>query len=150
MVYVLDTNVLVHTLRNSTTFQVIEQNYDPYSVHNAALISTVSIGELYSLAKRNRWGINLLQKLQHLLTHVQPIAVEGIDLMDAYSDIDAFSQGKHPSLRLGRSALNMGKNDLWIAATAHVLDIPLLTTDNDFDHLQDTYIQIDKVVFPKF
>jgi predicted nucleic-acid-binding protein len=52
MIYVLDTNVLLHTLRNSTTFQAIEQNYDPYSVGNAALISTVSIGELYSLAKR--------------------------------------------------------------------------------------------------
>jgi predicted nucleic acid-binding protein len=145
MVYVLDTNVLVHTLRNSTTFQVIEQNYDPYSVHNAALISTVSIGELYSLAKRNRWGINLLQKLQHLLTHVQPIAVEGIDLMDAYSDIDAFSQGKHPSLRLGRSALNMGKNDLWIAATATVFQATLLTTDQDFNHLNDQFFKIEYI-----
>lgn len=145
MIYVLDTNVLLHTLRNSTIFQAIEQNYDPYSVGNAALISTVSIGELYSLAKRNRWGANLLQKLQHLLANVQPIAVEGIDLMDAYSDIDAFSQGKHPSLRLGRSALNMGKNDLWIAATATVFQATLLTTDQDFNHLNDQFFKIEYV-----
>jgi predicted nucleic acid-binding protein len=145
MVYILDTNVLVHTLRNSTTFQVIEQNYAPYNSSNAALISTVSIGELYSLAKRNRWGINLLQKLQHLLANVQPIAVEGMDLMDAYSDIDAFSQGKHPSLRLGRSALNMGKNDLWIAATATVFQATLLTTDQDFNHLNNLFFKIEYI-----
>ncbi|RZK35486.1 MAG: hypothetical protein EOO61_11845 [Hymenobacter sp.] len=30
---------------------------------------------------------------------------------------------------------NMGKNDLWIAATALYLDLPLHTADNDFDHL---------------
>lgn len=35
----------------------------------------------------------------------------------------------------GLSARNMGKNDLWIAATALYLDLPLHTTDNDFDHL---------------
>jgi tRNA(fMet)-specific endonuclease VapC len=29
----------------------------------------------------------------------------------------------------------MGKNDLWIAATALYLDMKLHTTDNDFDHL---------------
>lgn len=28
----------------------------------------------------------------------------------------------------------MGKNDLWIAATALDLDLPLHTADNDFDH----------------
>lgn len=29
----------------------------------------------------------------------------------------------------------MGKNDLWIAATAYVTGATLLTTDADFDHL---------------
>lgn len=33
------------------------------------------------------------------------------------------------------SSRNMGKNDLWIAATALYFDFPLHTTDNDFDHL---------------
>jgi predicted nucleic acid-binding protein len=39
----------------------------------------------------------------------------------------------------------MGKNDLWIAATASVLDATLLTTDNDFDHLQNEFLQVAKV-----
>ena len=49
---------------------------------------------------------------------------------------------------LGSSARNMGKNDLWIAATTHVLDLTILTTDNDFDHLDNVFIKVAKVTFP--
>jgi len=60
------------------------------------------------------------------------------DIYRAYADIDAYSQSNHPTLSLpqGMTARNMGKNDLWIAATAHVLRATLVTTDKDFDHLQ--------------
>lgn len=34
----------------------------------------------------------------------------------------------------------MGKNDLWIAATAHVLGAHVLTTDKDFDHLAPHFL----------
>jgi len=64
-----------------------------------------------------------------------PISYSGI--YEAYADIDAYSQN-HPTLSLpqGMTARNMGKNDLWIAATAHILRATLVTTDKDFDHLQ--------------
>jgi len=39
----------------------------------------------------------------------------------------------------------MGKNDLWIAATASVLGIKLLTTDSDFEHLRGLYINIEDI-----
>lgn len=39
----------------------------------------------------------------------------------------------------------MGKNDLWIAATAYSLDIPFMTTDRDFDHLNNTLMNVIKV-----
>ena len=39
----------------------------------------------------------------------------------------------------------MGKNDLWIAATAFALDVPLMTTDGDFDHLNDTFLKVLKI-----
>jgi len=39
----------------------------------------------------------------------------------------------------------MGKNDLWIAATASVLSAALLTTDNDFSHLQGYFLQMEKI-----
>ncbi len=36
----------------------------------------------------------------------------------------------------------MGKNDLWIAATASVLNAKLLTTDHDFDHLDSIFLTV--------
>ncbi len=40
----------------------------------------------------------------------------------------------------------MGKNYLWIAATAFALDVPLITTDGDFDHLDEIFIKVLKIV----
>lgn len=34
----------------------------------------------------------------------------------------------------------MGKNDVWIAATASVLDATLITIDTDFDHLDGEFL----------
>jgi predicted nucleic acid-binding protein len=53
------------------------------------------------------------------------------DILTAYGELDDLSN------RAGRS---MGKNDVWIAATAKVSDATLLTTDGDFDHLHPTHI----------
>ena len=58
-------------------------------------------------------------------------------LLPSYARIDAYSQGKleMKPLPAGMSARNMGKNDLWIAATALFFELELHTTDKDFDHL---------------
>jgi predicted nucleic acid-binding protein len=45
---------------------------------------------------------------------------------------------------LGNSSRNMGKNDLWIAATAYALNAVLLTTDADFDHLHQIFFEVKK------
>jgi predicted nucleic acid-binding protein len=55
-------------------------------------------------------------------------------VIDAYIDLDIASQ-RHP-----KGARNMGKNDLWIAASAMVSGAYLLTTDGDFDHLVPDYV----------
>ncbi len=36
----------------------------------------------------------------------------------------------------------MGKNDLWIAATASVTGVTLMTTDGDFDHLHPVHLTL--------
>ena len=62
-----------------------------------------------------------------------------------YGEIGVFSQGKLPNQPLRTFARNMGKNDLWIAATASVLEAKLLTTDADFGHLKDVFVDIDQI-----
>ena len=67
------------------------------------------------------------------------------NIIKRYAEIDAFSQDKLKNRPLNYSARNMGKNDLWIAATASVLNIPLMTTDNDFNHLDKLFLKLIKV-----
>ena len=67
------------------------------------------------------------------------------NIIKRYAEIDAFSQDKLKNRPLNYSARNMGKNDLWIAATASVLNIPLMTTDNDFNHLDKVFLKLIKV-----
>lgn len=34
----------------------------------------------------------------------------------------------------------MNQNDMWIAATAHAIEAVLVSTDRDFEHLHDAWI----------
>ena len=44
----------------------------------------------------------------------------------------------------------MGKNDIWIAATASVYDLTLITTDKDFNHLKGEYINLEYIDIEQF
>lgn len=68
-------------------------------------------------------------------------------MVETYAEIDAFSQCKHPFLPTlpGLASRNMGKNDLWIAATAHFLEATLRTTDHDFNHLAPDFLEMARI-----
>lgn len=145
--YILDTCILVHYLQNSPLYQMIEKELELTSAEITPIISSVTKGELISFAKQRKWGKDRLDKLNTLLNDINSIDVcfSDNDLQTAYSEIDAFSKRKtldtNGNLLLG-SARTMGKNDLWIAATAKVLDAELITADCDFDHLHNTFITV--------
>jgi predicted nucleic acid-binding protein len=67
------------------------------------------------------------------------------DVIERYAEIAIFSQGKLSTRPLGKSARNMGKNDLWIAATASVTNAKLLTMDKDFNHLDGVYLDLELI-----
>lgn len=64
------------------------------------------------------------------------------EVIKAYARIDAYSQGKLKKSASRFSSRNMGKNAIWIAATASVFDLTLVTTDKDFHHLEDEFIKL--------
>lgn len=138
--YVLDSNVFVGYVRDASYGRYIDQEYDPLGSNNIALISVVTKGELQSLAYQFDWGKQKKSALQRLLNSVNAVPVQSMDIIDRYAEIDAFSQNKLPDRPLGNSDRNMGKNDVWIAATASVINATLLTTDADFDHLHDEFL----------
>lgn len=142
MVYMFDSNVLLHYLRQSAVAEHIEKIFDPFGDGNESWLCVVCKGELRSIGLQNKWGVQRRQRLEELMDDFYPADIFAEDIIDRYAEIDAFSQGKLPSQPLGLSARNMGKNDLWIAATASVLGATLLTTDADFDHLDGVYLRL--------
>lgn len=145
MKYIIDTNIILMYVRgNEQIFKLFKQlglsNKD-----QTAIVSVVSVGEIESIAIRNRWGSKRLKILNNLLSSFYTARINAAPIIKKYAEIDAYSQNKLPNKPLNNSSRNMGKNDLWIAATAAVLKAKLITTDKDFSHLKDEYFDIELV-----
>lgn len=144
MNYLFDTNILVFIIKGHSVIAGLESEIDS-DPNGLRIISIVSKGEIESLAIQFKWGEKRLQQLESLLNQFLIVPIDSNQIVKAYSKIDAFSQGKHPTLRLSGSSRNMGKNDLWIAATASVTNSTLITVDGDFDHLDKNIIAVRKL-----
>jgi tRNA(fMet)-specific endonuclease VapC len=147
---VIDTCVLIHIVRDTITGKNCLEELEKFDEAGNVIISVVTKAELESFIGQNNWGKPKVEKLHKILKEITYIDISNADqlLIDAYSEIDAFSKRKIKDRNgdlLKGSAKKMGKNDLWIAATAYSLDIPLMTTDGDFDHLDGTLIKVIRV-----
>ncbi len=147
MNYLLDTNVLITYIRSNKYSERIDEVYNPLSFGNTSIISVVSIGEIKSIALQNNWGIKKQKYLKMFFEKFLIADINATAIIDRYAEIDAFSQNKLKQKSLNTSSRNMGKNDLWIAATASVLDAKLLTLDRDFNHLTKEYLDLELIVF---
>jgi predicted nucleic acid-binding protein len=115
------------------------------SPSNELIISIVTVGELRSIAQQNKWGEKKVARMIEMLDDFAIIDINVEEIIDRYAAIDTYSQGKLEHRPTKFSARNMGKNDLWIAATASVYNVELITTDKDFDHLKGEYIKLNRI-----
>ncbi len=145
MNYLLDTNIVLIYTRNSDITNSIEEKYDLFNPENELYISVVTVAELKSIILQKNYGERKIKTLEHLLSKFSIIDINIVEILDQYAQIDAYSQGKLKGKPSNFSARNMGKNDLFIAATAGVYDLLLVTTDNDFKHLSPDYLRLEKV-----
>ena len=145
MDYLLDTNIVLNLIRKSPLSEQLRLDYSMFKLPQRLFISIVVEGELESIALQNEWGSPKMKDLTQYLDAFMKIDIRIKSIINRYAEIDAFSQGRFKNLPLNSSARNMGKNDLWIAATASVLNIPLMTTDNDFNHLHNVFLKLIKV-----
>ena len=147
MTYFWDTNILIHAVRKHWFLETLDEQFDFANPLNKSYISAVTIGEIHSIAFRNSWGKKKMDVLEAIIQNVQVIPVtDDPDLIKMYTEIDVYSQSQHPTLRLPTSARKMGKNDLWIAATAAIHNATLLSTDGDFEHLDNLFLYFEKIV----
>jgi tRNA(fMet)-specific endonuclease VapC len=154
MIFLLDTNILVHILRNKRAY--FEKTFQIHKPEHRLIISAVTIGELRAFSLRNKWGANKKQQMEELISEFFVVEIHNDAIHNRYAEIDTFSQGKlegQPlpiiSGQVRMSARNMGKNDLWIAATASIFNATLLSTDNDFDHLNTVFLNVPKIDLDK-
>lgn len=133
----MDTNIIMAYVRQNDQYLKVEESLRLTSDDAQLIVSVVTIGEIRVLAQRNGWGERKTALLNSFLEQtllVVDVSLGAPELLDAYVELDCASKGK-----------NMGKNDLWIAATAKVTEATLVTTDGGFDHLGNTFFQLAKV-----
>lgn len=142
MTVTIDTNILLHLLRGSYLVPAIREELERLETEDTIILSIVSIGEIESIAHQRNYGKKKRGYLKKLIKDFLVVPVTSLDLVERYAEVDAYSQGKltENSLPENLSSRNMGKNDLWIAATASITNSILITTDRDFEHLNGVYL----------
>lgn len=142
--FLLDTNILLGLAREASW---AEQAYHHFNLGDAEVISftsVVCIGEILAIAEKNGWGSKKRSTLERMLAQLPDLPIKDPDILKAYALIDAWSQGTSVAAPQGAAppnpAVPMSKNDLWIAATAHVSGATLLSTDKDFAHLNGVWL----------
>lgn len=147
---IVDTCVFIHIVRDTATGRNCLIELEKFDEAANVIVSVVTKAELESFIAQNNWGKPKIEKLNKILEEITYIDISNSDqlLINSYTEIDAFSKrkikDKNENLLKG-SARKMGKNDLWIAATAYSLDIPLMTADGDFDHLNEILLDVIKI-----
>ena len=92
--YLLDTNILVHFVRDSRVWRRIVGRYDLLLHDPTPLISVVSIGELRAIARRNGWGLRRLSQADYICSHLLPVTIGDDPIFNAYAlDRDPYHPG---------------------------------------------------------
>lgn len=139
--FVLDTGILLGVLKGAAYAGAAFEQHGLNAPDAEVVVSVVSQAELRAFPLRNGWGSEKIEKLETLLRRIPAVDISQPRIVASFAEIKVFSEGRHPSLKLAGSARAIGDNDLWIAATTHVLRAHLLTTDRDFDPLEGKFVR---------
>ena len=147
--FILDTGILLGLTRDAQwarrAFDRLELN-DP---ETPVFTSIVCHGEMLALAEKRGWGASGRRELDRVLDGLPRLDIGKGDILKAYALLDAWTHGRPVAAPNDapppKPARSMGKNGLWIAATAHASGAVLVTTDKDFDHLHGVWLNRELV-----
>lgn len=134
--YVLDTSALLNLIRGKELGQQIDRAFGLRSAMYRHTISIVTHGELKVLAERNAWGDEKQTALANAVGSLVTINIDSTALVDSYVRVEEACRNTPGG------AHSMQQNDMWIAATALVSGLPIITTDKDFNHLNGRLITV--------
>ena len=118
----LDTNIVSYIFRKHP----LGEKYKPHIEGRLLFVSFITPAEMYYGAYKDEWGI---EKQNRLAKHLRGYAVIpfNFEICRKWGDIKA---------GLWRERNLIKDNDIWIAATALIAGIPLITHDSgDFDRI---------------
>lgn len=132
----LDTNVLVHWIRQNDTGVHLRESYKLHERMDRPIYSTIVEGELRALAGFLRWEPEKLKRLEEILSELVRVDAGLPDVVKAYAEIYiADRTGGH----------NTGQNDMWIAATTKAAGAVLLTCDDDCLWMNSNIVAVEYV-----
>ncbi|MBD2168754.1 type II toxin-antitoxin system VapC family toxin [Calothrix membranacea FACHB-236] len=135
--YLLDTNHCSRIIFGESN--VIQQ----LQTHSEAGVSTSVIvrGELLYMAAKSEQTAANLQRIQAFLNTIDLYPIN-LPISDIYGElkgelVNAFGPKQKAQRRqFNIQTLGFGDNDLWIAATAIYYNLTVISTDNDFQRIQ--------------
>lgn len=133
----LDTNVLVHWIRQNPIGQFLRDEYALEQRIDRPIYSTVVEGELRGLARSWRWGARKMEMLDDILAELVRADAGHPGIVEAYAELYAADKAG------GRKT---GENDLWIAATSKAANAVLLTCDQDCLWMSPTLLRVEYVL----
>lgn len=132
----LDTNALVHWIRQDVTGQLLLMQYALDQRAERPLLSTVVEGEMRALARYWNWGNEKLAHLDKLLPELVRVDPGHPDIVRAYADLHSQNLA---------NGLGIGENDMWLAATAKVANAFVLTGDKHFLKIPKDFVRVEFV-----
>jgi len=93
MRYVLDTNIVLHIVRNSDVWKRVKTEFEITTNENKVFISIISYAEINSIAKQLNWGQPKQNILQNVLSKLPTLLINK-KIAESYVKIDVYSQGK--------------------------------------------------------
>ena len=94
MNYLLDTNIVLIYVRDTEFTRKLESKINILESTNNLVLSVVSLGELKSIGKQNKWGEKRMKRLFEILDRFLIADINVDEIVEMYAEIDAYSQGK--------------------------------------------------------
>ena len=118
--YLLDTNVVLHATRQqSPVTAAVEAQFQLASSPFRPVICEVTVAELWAFAQS--WGEKRKEILRRVIGDFVVIPISNPQIHQRWAELYSFA-------RAGGLAIQHNHNDVWIAATAQVAGLKLLTT----------------------
>lgn len=121
--YLLDTNVVLHaTRKDSQVSAAVDAQFGLRQSPFRPAICEVTVAELLAFTQSQKWGEKRKRLLDETIEQLLVIPISRREIHQRWAEL--YSHARSKGL-----AIQADHNDVWIAATAHVAGLKLISAD---------------------